>query len=399
MTKKRIIIIIISIISIILLVIGYHYYRILTAKILVETKPVRNIEVFDEVHISDMLISINGKLIQDDLIDTSKVGKQDIEFSYINDDNIKVSYTFDVTIEDNTEPLIGGSNNITVGVGSKDNIVNRFFCGDNYDDEPKCYIDGEYDLNTTGTYDLIFKAIDSSNNEESLNFKLNVIEPKENKTYNDPNKEIETTDFNEIVKNYKTKDNKIGIDVSRWQGKIDFKKVKASGVEFAMIRVGSEDKDGNLFVDPKFEEYIKGFNEVKIPVGVYYYSYADSIEDAKKEAKFVLKQIKKYDIDLPVVFDWENWSNYREYNLSFHSLTNVAETFLSTVEKEGYKGMLYSSKYYLENIWFKTDYDVWLAHYTKQTNYEGKYVMWQLCSNGKVDGINDNMVDIDILYK
>ena len=166
-----------------------------------------------------------------------------------------------------------------------------------------------------------------------------------------------------------------------------------------MIRVGSEDKDGNLFVDPKFEEYIKGFNEVKIPVGVYYYSYADSVEDAKKEAKFVLKQIKKYDIDLPVVFDWENWSNYREYNLSFHSLTNVAEAFLSTIEKEGYKGMLYSSKYYLENIWFKTDYDVWLAHYTKQTNYEGKYVMWQLCSNGKVDGINDNMVDIDILYK
>ena len=399
MTKKRIIIIIISIILIILIVIGYHYYRILTAKILVETKPVRNIEVFDEVHISDMLISINGKLINDDLIDTSKVGKQDIEFSYINDDNIKVSFTFDVTIEDNTEPLIGGSNNITVGVGTKENIVDKFFCGDNYDDEPNCFIEGDYDLTTTGTYDLIFKAIDSSKNEESLNFKLNVIEPKENKTYNDPNKEIETTDYNEIVKNYKNKDNKIGIDVSRWQGKIDFKKVKASNVEFAMIRVGSEDKDGNLFVDPKFEEYIKGFNEVKIPVGVYYYSYADSVEDAKKEAKFVLKQIKKYDIDLPVVFDWENWSNYREYNLSFHSLTNVAEAFLSTIEKEGYKGMLYSSKYYLENIWFKTDYDVWLAHYTKQTNYEGKYVMWQLCSNGKVDGINDNMVDIDILYK
>ena len=346
-----------------------------------------------------MLISINGKLINDDLIDTSKVGKQDIEFSYINDDNIKVSFTFDVTIEDNTEPLIGGSNNITVGVGTKENIVDKFFCGDNYDDEPNCFIEGDYDLTTTGTYDLIFKAIDSSKNEESLNFKLNVIEPKENKTYNDPNKEIETTDYNEIVKNYKNKDNKIGIDVSRWQGKIDFKKVKASNVEFAMIRVGSEDKDGNLFVDPKFEEYIKGFNEVKIPVGVYYYSYADSVEDAKKEAKFVLKQIKKYDIDLPVVFDWENWSNYREYNLSFHSLTNVAEAFLSTIEKEGYKGMLYSSKYYLENIWFKTDYDVWLAHYTKQTNYEGKYVMWQLCSNGKVDGINDNMVDIDILYK
>ena len=76
----------------------------------------------------------------------------------------------------------------------------------------------------------------------------------------------------------------------------------------------------------------------------------------------------------------------------------MAEEFLNTVKKSGYDGMLYSSKSYLESIWLETDYDKWLAHYTKQTDYDGKYKMWQLCSNGKVDGIDGN-VDIDIMYE
>ena len=61
--------------------------------------------------------------------------------------------------------------------------------------------------------------------------------------------------------------------------------------------------------------------------------------------------------------------------------------------------MLYSSKYYLENIWYKTNYKVWLAHYTESTNYQGEYYIWQLCSNGKVNGINDNLVDLNVMYK
>ena len=142
---------------------------------------------------------------------------------------------------------------------------------------------------------------------------------------------------------------------------------------------GSENKDGEFFVDKKFHENMKGLRENKIPVGIYYYSYADSKEKAKKEAKWVIKQIKKYDIDLPVVFDWENWNHYREYNLSFHSLTEVAESFLNTIESAGYDGMLYSSKYYLEEIWYPTKYKIWLAHYTDETNYKGKYKVWQMC--------------------
>ena len=80
-------------------------------------------------------------------------------------------------------------------------------------------------------------------------------------------------------------------------------------------------------------------------------------------------------------------------------MTEIANTFLSTIEDAGYEGMLYSSKYYLENIWFKTNYKVWLAHYTEQTTYEGDYYIWQLCSNGYVPGVDENMVDLNIMYK
>ena len=95
---------------------------------------------------------------------------------------------------------------------------------------------------------------------------------------------------------------------------------------------------------------------------------------------------------------WEEWNNFNEYNLSFFGLTSMAEEFIDTVQKAGYKGMIYSSKTYLENIWLSTEYDIWLAQYNTKVTYDGKYKMWQLCQDGKIDGISKN-VDIDILYK
>lgn len=400
MDKKKMIIIV-SVVGVILLVVGmfmfsYKLYQIKHAKINVKLNKDLVVEVYDQVHVSDFIKSMNGKLIDDEVIDTTKIGTKNITFQYINDDKIKVSYSFQVEVVDNTPPIIGVSN-YTVTKGYSDDLSKVFFCGDNYDDAPSCVIEGDYDVNTLGTYPLKFIATDSSGNENSGNFTLSVIEKPDNTKSN--NTKPSYIPFSDIVKEHKNKKTMVGIDVSHWQGEIDYQKLKESNVEFAFIRVGTENAKGELYLDTKFEDYITGFNKVGIPVGIYYYSYADSVKRAEKEAKWVVKQIKKYKIDLPVVFDWENWSNYQEYHLSFHSLTEVATTFLDTVEKAGYDAMLYSSKYYLENIWFPTDYKIWLAHYTSQTTYEGKYYVWQLCSNGKVDGIDDNAVDIDILYK
>lgn len=406
MKKKRVILTIIIIFSLITLsiigYISYQRYRIANATIKVKLKKDLNIEVYSKVKLKDLIESINGKIAKNFSIDTTKLGSQDISFTYINDENIKLSYKFKIKIVDTTPPVISMYNNYSRPVNYEGNIAEELFCGDNYDDNPKCEIVGEYNLNEPGTYPVTFTATDSSGNTKSYNFNLNIYQKSSSSSSDDSNdssSEIETTSFSDIVTKFKSKKTKIGIDVSHWQGDIDFKKVKSSGVEFAFIRVGSQKGiNGKYYLDNKFKQNIKGFTKQKIPVGIYFYSYANSKKAAIKEAKWIIKQIKKYKIDLPIVFDWENWSFYQEFNLSFYHLTEMANAFISTVEKAGYQGMLYSSKNYLENIWFPSKKKVWLAHYTDQTNYEGPYKFWQLCSNGKVDGIADNTVDINIMY-
>ena len=389
-----IILLILSILSI-LSIFLYRNYKIKTATIKVNLVDNLKIEVYSKVRLKDLIKNINGKLEKNFLIDTKKIGEQEIAFNYINEDNIKIPYQFIIEIVDTKPPIITSYKEYTIIKGTEDNVEKKLFCGDNYDNKPSCKIEGEYDINKVGEYKVKFIGKDSSNNISTKNITIKVKEKSNNINNNNITK---TTNLEHIIKKHKNKKTKIGIDISHWQGNIDFKEVKKAGIEFVFIRVGSQKGiDGAYFIDKKFKENIEGFNKQNIPVGIYYYSYAKTKKDAKKEAKWVIKQIKKYDVDLPVVFDWENFSSYQEFNLSFYSLTEVAKTFLSEIEKAGYKGMLYSSKYYLEEIWYETKYPIWLAHYTEQTNYQGKYKVWQLCSNGKVPGVNE-LVDIDIMY-
>lgn len=403
MSKKRIIKITSTIMGIILILIIllsiYKNYRIKHAKKIVKLKTTE-LEVYSNVKLSDIIEKINGKLIDNPKIDTKKLGKEQITFKYINNDNIKVEYTINLNIKDTTPPIISLINNYIVTRGEKENIEKELFCGDNYDANPKCYLKGDYDLNKVGTYSVEFIGKDSSNNIST--HKMNIIVKEKNKSsksQTNSEENIEYTDFNEVIKKYKTKKTQIGIDVSHWQGDIDFKKLKSSKVQFVYIRVGRGDGIGKDYIlDDNFKTYIKGFNKVGIPVGVYFYSSANSLNDARREAKWVLKQIKKYDVSLEVVFDWENWDEFQKYNLSFYNLTEVANEFSKTIEKAGYKSMVYSSKNYLENMWYDLDSNIWLAHYTDKTDYEGKYKVWQICNNGKVKGIKSS-VDIDIRYK
>ena len=375
----------------------YQSYRIKNAKIIVNLVDNLEIDVFSEIKVSDLIESINGELINDYKIDTTRVGAKKVDFKFINDEDIKVSYSFNINIVDYIPPLIFSSKSYSVTEGYSGNLAKELFCGDRYDNEPTCEIIGEYDVNTPGSYPIIFRGIDSSNNVSINEFNL-VVKKKNNNSSNGGNSLGKGLNFSDLANKYKSSDTKIGIDVSHWQGDIDFEKVKNAGVEFVFIRVGSQRGiGGEYYVDTKFERNIKGFQKVGIPVGVYFYSYANSKRAAIKEAEWVIKQIKPYKINLPVVFDWESWSLFQEFKQSFYSLTEIANSYLNEVEKAGYNGMLYSSKYYLENIWFQTKYPVWLAHYTEKTNYQGDYEFWQLCSNGRVDGIAGN-VDVNLMY-
>jgi GH25 family lysozyme M1 (1,4-beta-N-acetylmuramidase) len=155
--------------------------------------------------------------------------------------------------------------------------------------------------------------------------------------------------------------------------------------------------NGDMIVDPYFTKNIKAAKKEGLLVGVYIYTYASSKEDAIKQADWARKSLEDYEIDLGISYDWEEFRLFSKLNLSYYHFTEVANTFLDYLDKYNLAGMLYSSKYYLENIWTKTNHDVWLAHYTSKTTYKGKYKMWQLSSSGKIDGIK-GAVDIDIMY-
>jgi len=397
--KKYIIITISAFLIILLSITGYKFYKKYQVEHAVKIVKLSTdkVNLFEEIHLNDLISDINGTLIDNQIIDTTKTGEIEINFEYITDKKIKVPYTIKIKVIDITPPLIKVFSKYTTTVGNK-NFYDSFFCGDDYDDTPKCTVEGDYDINTPGEYNVTFKAEDSSGNISENDFLL-VLKEKENNPTKEQEKEDETyTDYNEIIKKYKNENTKIGIDISQFQGDIDFEKIKEAGVEFAYIRVGRGGGVGKEPVkDTKFEQNIKGLNKVGIPVGVYFFSYAINQKEAKKDAKWVVEQLKNHKVDLEVAYDFEDWGDYREYNLSFYHLTENANTFNNYMKKNGYKGMLYSSKYYLENIWFKQDYPVWLAHYTEQTNYEGKYKVWQICEDGKIDGINSK-VDIDIMY-
>lgn len=373
--------------------------RIKNATIVVDLKEDLTIPFLEEAKVSDFILNINGKLIDDFEIDTSEIGEKEVSFEYVNDENIKIPYSYKINIIDDKAPDIWLGNSYSVYNDYNGNLLEDIVCADNYDDNPNCEIVGEYDTSKVGSYNLTFKAVDASNNIVTKDFTLNVSKRPTNNTTS--NNKPTYTYFKDVIEKYKNDNTKIGIDVSTWQGDIDFDKLKAANVEFAFIRVGStRGIDGEYFVDNKFVRNIEGFNRVGIPVGIYFYSYANDKESAIENAKWVLKQIEGYKVDLPIAFDWENWSFYNAFKQSFYSMTKNAKAFLDTVAESGYKGTLYSSKNYLEKVWYDLDYPVWLAHYTNnlnQSSYEGDYSYWQLCSNGKVDGINGN-VDINIMY-
>ena len=192
-----------------------------------------------------------------------------------------------------------------------------------------------------------------------------------------------------------------GIDVSKWQGEIDWKKVKAAGIKFAMIRLGYGSSKGDACgLDGYFEKNVKNAIAAGIDIGCYFYSYATSVAAAKKEAAYVIQVLQKYKgvFAYPVAFDLEDKT---QQGLGKQVLTDMVIAFGDAIEKAGFYCSLYSNlswmKSYLDADRVKR-FDLWLAHWTDKTNYAGAYGMWQNSSSGKVNGINGN-VDTDFAYK
>lgn len=178
------------------------------------------------------------------------------------------------------------------------------------------------------------------------------------------------------------------IDVSVHQGNIDFKKVKAAGIAGVIIRAGY----GQNNIDKKFKINIKNALAAGLKVGIYWFSYAYTIEMARKEADYCLKAIKGYDVTLPVFFDWEYdsmaYAQKHGVKCTKDLITSMGVAFLQEIKAAGYKAGYYENPDYLKNhvdqSKFKGFY-FWLAHYTSKRSLICD--IWQYSDKGKVDGI------------
>ena len=195
---------------------------------------------------------------------------------------------------------------------------------------------------------------------------------------------------------------KLGIDVSKWNGEIDWAKVKAAGVEFAIIRAGYRgSKTGSLVEDPCFKANIKGAIANGIPVGVYFFTQAVNEVEAVEEASAVLELVREYDLELPVFIDTEGaGGNGRADNLDVETRTLVCEAFCRTIDNAGYEAGVYASHWWYLNM-VQVDrleqYFIWMAEYKSETKYPRVYGMWQYTSKGRIDGIEGN-VDLNHYY-
>ena len=189
-----------------------------------------------------------------------------------------------------------------------------------------------------------------------------------------------------------------GIDVSEFQGNINWNKVKADGIEFAILKLGNiYDYDAN-YKDSKFDTNYKNARANGIKIGAYIYNYCNTIDTLKKGLEWAIKKLEGKELDLPFYLDMEDKDIQGETK---ETLTNQCNEFAKYVESKGYQAGVYANVNWLKNELNPNDFDkkisVWVAQYYKECQYTGKYDIWQYASDGSVSGISGNC-DMNYLY-
>lgn len=212
---------------------------------------------------------------------------------------------------------------------------------------------------------------------------------------------------------YETDEITTGIDVSEFQGNIDWKAVADSGIDFAMIRVGYRGmKNGEIKEDACAKYNLQEASKNGLKIGAYFFSTAVTEEEAKEEAEWTKNLLSGYPVTYPVAYNCEGFQNpsSRQFELSVEERTKLADAFLKSIEEGSYTGMFYAAENELDdnNLWNADDlslnYRIWVAQYSDQTwpektksDYTGDHVMWQYTNQGKLDGIK-GAVDFNVAY-
>ena len=353
-----------------------------------------SVEVYDVLTVGDYITDTNVELVDPDmLLDTSEIGQHVLSVPYIYDGR---QFTNDITytVTDTTPPLLLNSGWSPVHLRGTDFDLNDYVgFADNYDRSPTLTYTGSVDPNTNGDYPLTATATDSSGNSTSWDVTITVADIVP--TPPDNNERINFSDF---MERYAADNVRFGIDVSTWQGSIDFEAVRNAGCSFVIMRIGYY--YSNITMDDYFQSNLAGALNAGLDVGVYIYTTDRSEDNVREHARWIAEQLGGTQLSFPVAFDWEEFGGFQKYGMNIHDLNEYYRIFSEELESYGYSAMLYSSKNFLNNFWSeesKALNPVWLAHFTDQTDYTGDYAIWQASSCGRIDGITGD-VDLDILY-
>lgn len=229
------------------------------------------------------------------------------------------------------------------------------------------------DKGTTITNPLILRAL----NKDNKNIEVEII--KDNK------------DIEQIKHKKSYKERMVGIDISKWNGKINWKAVKEAGVEFVIIRAGY----GTGYVDPYFKSNIEAAIDNDMLIGIYWFSYSHTYQGAKAEAEKCYKTIKPYKkhIDLPVFYDFEydsvNHANRNGHRINKKLASGMADTFCTTIKNKGmragiYTNIDYSQRYFTKEVLSK--YHTWVAQWTSTCTYKNHYIIWQCTDKYYING-------------
>ena len=238
-------------------------------------------------------------------------------------------------------------------------------------------------------------------------------DPQEVATTSNTEEQGASVDVVEVINKNETNKTTLGIDVSKYQGTIEWDKVAESGIDFVMVRVGYRTmEDGTIVPDSNAKYNMQEAQKYGIKVGAYFFSTAVSVEEAMEEADWVADYISKYQITYPVAYNCEGFLNTesRQYNMTKTERTDAAVAFLKEITNRGYTGMFYASKGELESDaqWetsrISSLYKVWVAQYpdtpypqTASSSYTGVHAMWQYTNRGTIPGIS-KAVDVNVAY-
>ena len=326
--------------------------------------------------------------------DATAAGYYTVSVKAVDESGNESSCTYEVVVEDREAPLVFRNGDGTqIELGEEFQLGRTISYGDNTDPAPVLETEGRVNTAQVGKYPIRATLTDASGNQTKWSFTVEVVEevpePEDDNSY---------YAFSDFMADHAGPNRQFGIDVSRWQGDIDFQKVKEAGCAFVIMRIGYSE-EGVFSTDTYFRQNFENAKKVGLPIGIYLFSYDNNEEDVRSSARMMFEELGEETLQMPVVFDWENFYYFQNYGISFQQLNHLYDVFAEEVTNRGYDCMLYGSKTYLQSVWKHTDSrPVWLAHFTSKTTYEGPYRIWQASARGRIPGI-DGYVDMNILYE